>query len=104
MSHRSIHRPLKSCLVLAPMLVFLLAASSICQAESWVFRQSYYSHDPVTEVRIGRQFSTGPVYTRPQGEYIKTGLRNLRSTIVTQGQTYDNLNVYESWIQVGSQF
>ena len=40
---------------------------------SWVFRPSYYSHDPATTVRIGRQYSHGPVFYRPQGEFIKSG-------------------------------
>ena len=89
-----------------PSLVVLavMACSSVSLAESWIFKSSYYSHDPVTEVRIGRQYSTGPVFTRPQGEYVKTGYRNIRSIITTKGQTYDNLNVWESWIQTGSKF
>jgi hypothetical protein len=44
------------------------------------------------------------VYTRPQGQYIRTGYRNLRSTIILPGQTYDQLNALESWIQGGAQF
>jgi hypothetical protein len=89
--------------------LFLLVAIGCCGSsaqavDSWIFQHSYYSHDPVTEVRIGRQFSTGPVFTRPQGQYVKSGLRQVRSTIVTNGQTYDNLNVVETWIQSGSKF
>lgn len=80
-----------------------LAASSV-SAESWVFRRSYYSHDPVTHVRIGRQATTGPIFTRPQGEYYTSGLRHLYSTITVGGHTYDHLNVWEGWIQTGEQF
>jgi hypothetical protein len=92
---------------LLSLIVFASLAggsSSLQAADSWIFLRSYYSHDPVSEVRIGRQFSTGPVFTRPQGQYVKSGYRQIRSIITTQGQTYDNLNVLESWIQTGSKF
>lgn len=79
-------------------------AASQADAESWVFRRSYYSHDPVSHVRIGRQTAIGPIYTRPQGEYFTTGLRHLHSTITVGGQTFDHLNVWESWVQTGEQF
>ncbi len=86
------------------LLLAALAPCSSASAQNWIFRPSYYTHDPATDVRIGRQFSTGPVFTRSQGDYVKTGFRNVRSTITTQGQTYDNLQVWESWIQTGSKF
>ena len=87
-------------------LSLLAIAPSVASAHdrSWVFQQSYYSHDPVSHVRIGRQFSRGPVYTRPQGEFVNSGYRHLRSTIQLRGQTYDHLNMWESWYQVGQQF
>ncbi len=92
-------------LALIALAVFSAVASASAEAgDSWIFLHSYYSHDPVTEVRIGRQFTTGPVFTRPQGQYVKSGYRQIRSIITTQGQTYDNLNVLESWIQSGSKF
>lgn len=89
-------------IISAALLVSSMAAPT--RAESWIFAPSYYSHDPVTQVRIGRQYSSGPVYTRPSGEYVRTGYRNLRSTIQVRGQTFDHLNVWESWIQTGAQF
>ena len=82
-----------------------LFADSAMADDNWVFKRSYYSHDPVTEVRIGRQFSTGPVFTRPQGQYVKSGFRFERSSIVVPGvNTYDNMNMYETWVQTGSKF
>ena len=71
---------------------------------SWIFRPSYYSHDPATTVRIGRQYSHGPVFYRPQGEYIKTGLNYTRSAIQVGGQTFEQVNQWDSWYQVGGQF
>ena len=72
---------------------------------SWVFQRSYYSHDPVTDVRIGRPtISGGPYYTRPRGAYVKSGFRNLNSVINVGNAGADITNVWESWIQTGEQF
>jgi hypothetical protein len=93
------------------MIRFLLAmvaaaalTASTASAGSWVFQRSYYSHDPVTQVRLGRQVYGGPYYTRPVGAYVKSGYRNLRSTIQVGGGSYDHVNVWESWIQYGEQW
>jgi len=91
---------------------FILVATLLAAAygsparagESWVFRPSYYSHNPVTNVRVGRQFSYGPQYTVPIGEHVRSGYRNLHSTIQVGGGTFDMVNVWEAWVQVGSQF
>lgn len=72
---------------------------------SWVFDQSYYSHDPVQAVRIGARPSTGgPLFSRPQGFYFSGGNRQVRSRIQIGGQTFDQLNLFESWGQTGAQF
>lgn len=73
-------------------------------AASWVFQRSYYSHDPVTKVRIGPQATGGPYYTPVRGEFISTGYRHLRSQIRVRGMVFDQYNVWESWIQTGAQF
>jgi len=72
---------------------------------SWVFDQSYYSHAPVHSVRIGaRPPVGGPLFSRPQGWYFSGGNRQVRSRIQIGGQTFDQLNLFESWGQTGSQF
>ncbi len=55
-------------LVVALVTASVLALSVPVQAGSWMFRRSYYSHDPVRPVQIGQRPVRGPVYTRPQGE------------------------------------
>ncbi|MBX3413703.1 MAG: hypothetical protein KF708_13515 [Pirellulales bacterium] len=72
---------------------------------SWVFDQSYYSHDPVHPVHVGgRATAGGPLFSRPQGGYYSGGFRQVRSRIQIGGMTFDQLNLWESWGQQGSQF
>jgi hypothetical protein len=90
--------------VLAAASFFAIPSAALA-GDNWVFKRSYYSHDPVTEVRIGRQFSTGPVFTRPQGQYVKSGYRYERSSTIIPGtNTFDTMNVFESWVQTGAKF
>jgi hypothetical protein len=90
----------------ALLLAALLSSSlpSAVHAEGWIFARSYYSHQPVHHVEIARRPPGGPFYTRPQGDYVKSGYRSVRSSIRVGGYSYDNAQFYESWIQVGSQF
>jgi hypothetical protein len=72
---------------------------------SWAFRRSYYSHDPVTDVRIGTpSVPGGPYYTRPQGDFARGGWRNVQNFINIRGRSYQQLNAWESWYQSGSQY
>jgi hypothetical protein len=113
--------PLFRCISPMKIALRLLAIATVCscfapfaQAQnngtgngnsSWLFQRSYYSHDPVTDVRIGRPtVSGGPYYTRPVGAYIKSGFRNLNSVINVGNAGADITNVWESWIQTGEQF
>ncbi len=92
---------------LITLLIVVAAGSSAvssASAASWVFQRSYYSHDPVTQVRVGPQASGGPYYSRVQGEFITTGVRHVRSQINVRGLVFDQYNVWDSWIQTGAQF
>lgn len=71
---------------------------------SWVFRRSYYTHDPAIPVQVGNYaVNRGPVYTRPQGEYIRGSYRNSYSMIRVNGQIWDRTYQWDSWVQTGSQ-
>lgn len=55
-------------------------------------------------VQIGQTASSrGPVYTRPQGEYVRGAYRNSYSVIQVNGQIWDRTWQWESWVQNGSQ-
>ena len=72
--------------------------------KSWIFRKSYYSHDPVQPVQIGRQRAGGPVFSRPEGDYVQAGFRRVYSSIQVPPYTWDNINIYEAWTHSGSQY
>lgn len=95
---------MKSHLLKCIALLAMLAVSQLASADSWIFRRSYYSHDPVTDVRIGRQYSQGPVFSRPTGGYYSGGWRWQNAPIIISGQMYDNYNYFESWGQQGQKF
>jgi hypothetical protein len=78
--------------------------SSASAGDSWIFQRSYYTHTPVTPVQTSRRLTGGPFYTRPQGAYVRSGYRLNRDYIRVGGAVYDNINSWESWVQVGGQF
>ncbi len=88
----------------AAVLVAIVLSSTPATAGSWMFRRSYYSHVPVTPVRIGPIHAGGPAFSRPQGAYVNSGYRVYRGTIAVGGRVYDSFNVYESWVQTGGQY
>lgn len=71
---------------------------------TWMFRRSYYSHQPVREVQVGIESFGGPRYTRPRGAYYSGGYRYLRSNMVIGGQVFDSFNVIESWGETGEKY
>jgi hypothetical protein len=86
------------------LLIVFFTLSSSAQAGSWVFQRSYYSHHPTANVEVQRRSVGGPFYTHQQGEFVRSGYRNLRTTIVIGGRTYEHGQIWESWVQGGGQF
>lgn len=89
-------------IVLAFMAAWCLSGEP-AQAQSWMFRRSYYSHYPVQRVDVGAPANTRLRYTEPQGAYVRWGWRN-SNTSGNIRSSYDNFRVYESWIQTGAQY
>jgi hypothetical protein len=95
---------MKKHLLIAAIAACMAFGSATAEAGSWIFQPSYYSHHPVTPVQLGRRASGGPFYSRPFGAYVNSGFRNLNSNITVGGQTFDHVNVFESWFQTGTQY
>jgi hypothetical protein len=78
--------------------------ASSAQAEPWMFMPSYYSHHPIKPVRIQRQYSQGPVFVQQPGVSINAGYRYIRSQIVVGGGTFDQINMWDSWMQGATKY
>ncbi len=93
--------------LLVSLAVVFAAAPSARAADntqSWIFRPSYYSHDPVMQVQIGPRFDGGPYFAHPQGSYIRSGYNQTQSWTPNGGWNNQNYNAWESWFQVGAQY
>jgi hypothetical protein len=87
-------------------LTTAVVAGQSARAASWIFQPSYYSHDPVVDVKIGpeRYHFAGPNFTRPQGEFIRSGYRSVQGIIQVGNSGTDQLQYFESWVQGGVEF
>ncbi len=90
--------------ILPLVVVVVLSAASHAHAGSWLFERSYYSHHPTANVEVQRRAVGGPFYTRQQGEFVRSGYRNIRTTIIVGGRVYEQGQIFESWVQGGGQF
>jgi hypothetical protein len=96
-----LHRRFSLAILFALSLGMYSASAS---AAEWMFERSYYTHDPVQAVRIGPQPAAGaPNYSRVQGAFTSSGLRQLRSTIRV-GNSVDNYYQWDGWVQRGVQY
>jgi hypothetical protein len=85
-------------------VALLLVLPGMASAASWIFQRSYYTHDPVSKVRIGPQATDGPYYSPVRGEFLRAGVRHLRSQIRVGGIVFDQYNEWDTWVQTGAQF
>ena len=89
------------------LMAVVATASPVSAADSWIFQPSYYTQEPQPCIRIGAArylVLGGPFYTPPEGQFIRSGYRNSINTIQVGNQTFDQVNLLESWIQVGAQY
>lgn len=83
-------------------LVLVIAAAfapTFAQAEtSWVFRASYYSHDPASGDRVAQFAPEKPPYVRIDPTYQQSAYRHNRTSLQV-GDNYDYLHIVETWGQ-----
>jgi hypothetical protein len=83
------------------VLVVALAATGpahIAAAESWIFRTSYYTHDPATGNRVNQFAPEKTAYVRTDPTYQESVYRHSRSGFEVGG-TYDYMHTVETWGQ-----
>ncbi len=80
-----------------------LIAQPAAPTQSWMFRRSYYSHEPVQRVDIGPPTNTRLRYTTPSGQYVRWGWRNSNASGNIRS-SFDNFRVFEAWVQGGAQY
>ena len=90
------------------LVVVLAIAAGISRdvrAGGTLFERSYYSHAPAKPVVIGHRAPVGgPQFTRPQGIAATSGYRWQRSQIQVNGRVVDQLNIWDSWIQLQGKY
>jgi len=82
---------------LALAIVLLLAAPTLARAQtSWVFRPSYFSHEPATGQRVTQYAPPKTPYVRGDSTYAQSGYRHSHTSIRV-GEGSENLHIVETW-------
>jgi hypothetical protein len=85
------------------IVAVLVAAPLSAHADSWIFGPSTYStygYMPPIQQQVPTA-SRGPYFHRPPGYSVNSGYRNIRGYIRVGGQVFEQMNIWESWIQPG---
>jgi hypothetical protein len=83
------------------LVVALAATGSTCAAmaeTSWIFRASYYSHDPATGKRVNQFAPEKTAYVRTDPTYQESVYRHSRSGFEVGG-SFDYMHTVETWGQ-----
>jgi hypothetical protein len=80
------------------LAAIVLAGAAAAHAESWVFRPSYFSHDPVSGQRVAQFAQPAPSYIRTGENYLQSGYSHNTITIGS-GNNAQHLHVVETWGQ-----
>ena len=73
-----------------------LAVIGRAQADSWIFRRSSFTHDPVTGDRVVQFARPRPLRPPGDGTYRQSAYRHHRSTI-RAGSSADHTHVVQTW-------
>jgi len=83
-------------LVRAVFYAALLSSSAKAAGSSWVFRPSYYSHNPASGERAIQYAPEDPAYFRIDPTYQQSAYRHVQDTIAV-GDSSDHLHIVETW-------
>ncbi len=73
-----------------------LSAGAVRAEASWIFRPSYFSHNPDSGERVA-QFAPSPAPSRTlEASYTQSGYRHSRTTI-RGASSADHLHIVETW-------
>jgi hypothetical protein len=81
------------------LLISLVAGLALCAASGaadWITAPSYYTHDPQTGQRVDQYTPIGPFYTYGRSDYLQSGYRQTRSSVVVGGSA-DHMHIVEEW-------
>jgi hypothetical protein len=67
------------------------------EEESWVFRSSYFSHDPDKGNRVAQYAPEPTSYYRDDPSYMESGYRHYQYEIVGPGGSADRMHVVQTW-------
>ncbi len=75
----------------------LAGTATVESADSWVFRQGRYSHDPATGHRVDQFAPKAPSLADVDPHYVRSGYRHKRSTLRGADGSADRVHVVETW-------
>ena len=94
-------------LMCLPAMAAITAARADCdcavvfctdqEQTSWIFRPSYFSHDPDTGKRVDQYEPEQVTYYRDDPTYLESGFRHYQYEIEGPGGTADRLHVVQTW-------
>jgi hypothetical protein len=74
---------------------------AVCRSDqeetSWIFRPSYFSHDPDTGQRVAQYEPERTSYYRDDPTYMESGYRHYEYEIYGPGGAADHLHVVQTW-------
>ena len=90
--------------LILPLVVSAIAAATAIPSEvaakevdSWIFRRSTYSHDPITGRRVSQYAPPKTPFARNDSTYRESGYRHIRSSLRGPDGSADRTHVVQTW-------
>ncbi len=75
----------------------VIILSDTVSAADWMFKPSYFSHDPATGARVTQYAAKPPVYATAQPVYQKSGYHRSWSVLRDRNGGYDLYHINNEW-------